>query len=353
MGASETHSRTDLASSAWISHMDRGHDAYYEILPIHPGPQVGESLTSYLTRLAEANCIRSISGLAALCFPGQDLLSTRKMRDLPIADLNKLSRVSLCTPEQLLRATFYHLALKFGYLSTPQDVAYFLLDSLALLLRYCPICLGQEIPYYRLTWRFVTLPGCMEHDCKLLDQCGFCGQKLFLFKAPLRIGICPSCGINLRNCYAPPLSKAERETTYLVHNELETLLAADDTLAPESSENNTRAAIETTVNAEEMSRTIPLLLGERFTLLRQMQGLYQRHVQLRSGLSDSQVLAVERGDMRQYRCRFRDYQLYARVLKVTLPNMLSGNPGLSLAWAYTAKSEHLIGGANWFAEIMA
>ncbi|MBE7556674.1 MAG: TniQ family protein [Anaerolineales bacterium] len=45
-------------------------------------------------------------------------------------------------------------------------------------LRYCPLCLG-EAAYYQLTWRFLTLSGCVRHGCRFLDRCGHCGRQPF------------------------------------------------------------------------------------------------------------------------------------------------------------------------------
>ncbi len=40
--------------------------AIWKVLPLHPQPQPLESMTSYLTRLAEANGLQSINELGAL-----------------------------------------------------------------------------------------------------------------------------------------------------------------------------------------------------------------------------------------------------------------------------------------------
>ena len=45
---------------------------YFEVLPIHPRPQPMETLTSYLTRLAEANGIPNICRLQPIIFPDRE-----------------------------------------------------------------------------------------------------------------------------------------------------------------------------------------------------------------------------------------------------------------------------------------
>ena len=68
------------------------------------------------------------------------------------------------------------------------------------LLRYCPICVAEHNPaYYSLLWRFLVLPGCLEHRVALLDQCGHCGSPLPLLRPLPQLLKCPTCQGDLRN----------------------------------------------------------------------------------------------------------------------------------------------------------
>jgi hypothetical protein len=51
-----------MATELWV-HRER---AIWNMLPLRPRPQPLESMTSYITRLAEANGLQSINELAAL-----------------------------------------------------------------------------------------------------------------------------------------------------------------------------------------------------------------------------------------------------------------------------------------------
>jgi hypothetical protein len=185
---------------------------YFDVLPWHPRPQPFESLTGYLTRLAQGNGLQSIQGVVVACFPGQlERKSAHIPEDYPMASWGDLPTAAAC-PETILRATtFYHLAEKFGRSAQYQSMGLFLYSSLAHHFRYCPYCLAER-GYYALPWRFSTLIGCVEHSCRLLDRCGHCGQPMpVLMKPPLRVGICSHCRRDLRLCPAEPLSEAERE----------------------------------------------------------------------------------------------------------------------------------------------
>ena len=44
----------------------------------------------------------------------------------------------------------------------------------------CPQCLSEdEIPYFRISWRFAFLGCCPKHGCDLLDRCPNCGHALW------------------------------------------------------------------------------------------------------------------------------------------------------------------------------
>ncbi|CAM4210398.1 TniQ family protein [Pseudoalteromonas ostreae] len=41
-------------------------------------------------------------------------------------------------------------------------------------LQYCPICLAEQEPYYKKTWRISFITVCTKHACKLHDRCPQC-----------------------------------------------------------------------------------------------------------------------------------------------------------------------------------
>src|SRR5271157_5317585 len=127
---------------------------YFETLLLHPQPKRLESLTSYLTRLANCNGIRSIAALAALIFEPEPPGGIRGMRrDHPPQSLGSLQTLAVCSEAALLQTTFVHLIRKFDLSISLRQPVSFLLSSLARTLRYCPICL-VDYSFYSLAWRF-------------------------------------------------------------------------------------------------------------------------------------------------------------------------------------------------------
>ena len=208
---------------------------YFDVLPWHPRPQPFESLTGYLTRLAQGNGLQSIEALVATCFPSQHARDHLYIpEDYPMVAWGALPTAAACPEATLLATTFYHLAEKFGRSTRPQSIGLFLRGNLARHFRYCPDCLAER-GYHALPWRFLTLTGCVEHGCRLLDRCGHCGQPLpFLIKAPLRIGVCSHCRRDLRLCPAEPLSEAEREKAAESLLDLEFLLSPEPIPEPDA-----------------------------------------------------------------------------------------------------------------------
>jgi hypothetical protein len=150
----------------------------WRVVPLHPQPQWLESLSSYMTRLAEANGLQSINELAALAGIDKGRQSWRSSPDYPSALLERIARLAGCTESSLRSTTFFHLARHFGCPTRPVALHRFFQGSFASCLRYCPRCLtDQPIPYYTLLWRFLAVAGCHKHGCRLLSACGQCSAR--------------------------------------------------------------------------------------------------------------------------------------------------------------------------------
>lgn len=195
---------------------------WFDALAIHPPPESLESFTGYLVRLAELNALRSKSALSAVAFP--HLKRKANWTDLPRVSYGALPAAVGSTDAQLHATTFYHLLNKFQRSVYPGPAKLFLADVLAPDLRYCPLCL-QESGFYKLSWHFTHLTGCTRHDVYLLDCCRHCDAPVPLVPSPLRIGMCPACGGDLRDCTALPVRHAERPLLQMVGDDLAFLLA--------------------------------------------------------------------------------------------------------------------------------
>lgn len=178
----------------------------FETLPMHPQPQPLESFCSYTLRLAAANGIEALNRWWLLCYPTGRARVTNHTGDFTPVSFGQLPELAACPEPILQRTTFYHLAKKFGCATHPQPMSMFLAGTIASHLRYCPQCLAEQT-YYRLTWRFLALPGCPQHGCELRYTCGQCEQPIPLLPRHPRVGVCPHCGQTLSRCPSPPLDE--------------------------------------------------------------------------------------------------------------------------------------------------
>ncbi len=267
--------------------------AYLDRLPLHPQPEPLESFSSYLLRLTEANEHRRYSDLSHLfSIPTSTFF---QIADYPLRSFGVLPKRTGCSLDRLLATTLFHVAKKFRRSTLPLFFSRFFAGSLGNHLRYCPACL-REAPYYSLLWRFLALPGCEQHQTRLLEQCGWCGSKIPLFRLPARIGICPACGVELHTCRADQLTRAEQHLTTLRTGDLTFLFAPH--------------ALEEEVGLERAT-------GQRWTTLRRTQRYLRQEMAERLKLPKWQVINIEQGSSGQGG-PLLNYFRYADVLGIPL-----------------------------------
>jgi transcriptional regulator with XRE-family HTH domain len=268
---------------------------YFETLPLHPRPKCLESFTSYLTRLAEANGLSSMEALASTCFFDQYVRTMRWQKDNPPVSFGQLPIAASCDPSTLLATTFFHLGKKFERPGLPQSLSHFLSGAIARFLRYCPQCIA-ETPYYRLTWRFLLLSGCVRHNSMLLNTCGHCDHSIPIFTSPFKIGTCPNCRGDLRLCQAASLTTEEHNAAVAYAQELEFLLSPQPW--------------EAYANAKRM--------GAYFADLRQKRHLTILEVAKLIGTTRHGVEAVEYGNIGASSSPFERYIRYTQFLGVSM-----------------------------------
>ncbi len=270
--------------------------AIWNVLPLHPQPQPLESITSYITRLAQANGLQSINELRALA-GGMAFSGLKRSPDYPAAAYSGLAQITGHPEERWFDMTFFHLAHHFGCAMNPNSLHSFLAESLAASLRYCPVCLAEHTPAsYSLLWRFLVLPGCSEHGVRFLDQCGHCGSPLPLLRRLPQLTRCPTCQGDLRTCEPARLSDDDVEPTDRHTNDLKMLL---------------------TPSPRPLEKEQAKLIGRRFQLLRQRRDLWIPEVAHLLGRDRSVVHDID------YVSRFRqasldDYLRYADLLGYSL-----------------------------------
>jgi hypothetical protein len=281
-----------METEPWVDHKQ----AIWNVLPLHPCPQPLESITSYITRLAEANGLQSINELGALA-GGMTFASLKRSPDYPASSSPGLAQITGHPEERWLDMTFFHLVGHFGCAMNPSSLHRFLAGSLAAFLRYCPICLAEHTPAsYSLLWRFLVLPGCIEHGVRFLDQCGYCGSPLPLLRRLPQLTTCPICQGDLRTSLPNRLSSDDLEPTDKQTNDLKMLL---------------------TPLKRPLEKEQAKLIGKRFQLLRQRRDLWIPEVAHLLGRHVSVVQDID------YVGRFRqasldDYMQYAEILGYSL-----------------------------------
>ncbi len=134
-------------------------------LPIHPQPREGESITSWINRIAISNGI-TIRQLLSWYLNEADWryrdLDFLKRGDLNIlanvahvqGGIDKLWRMAL-TPWRDVISEPYNVMDRKGWVSSREVI------------RYCPACLQTEGSYPRLVWRLLFLPVCSRHGVVL------------------------------------------------------------------------------------------------------------------------------------------------------------------------------------------
>ncbi|MBE7556675.1 MAG: TniQ family protein [Anaerolineales bacterium] len=80
---------------------------FFDVLPYHPPPEPFESMTGYLTRLAQSNGIKSARAVWAMCFlEGCGERPLPRNADFSLTSWEALPTVTTCSEADLLATTF-------------------------------------------------------------------------------------------------------------------------------------------------------------------------------------------------------------------------------------------------------
>ncbi|MBN1955262.1 MAG: TniQ family protein [Anaerolineae bacterium] len=160
-------------------------------IPLLPG----ESLWSYLTRLAAANGYDSLSLLTRLCHQRLAPLHLHPRHLLEpqhAATFAVLAALGGLTPRELANASVHYFARAplwaergSSSLSLADGAPLPLLDARLRSkylwreheVRFCPECL-QQAAYHRLAWTLKEVGGCLEHRRLLRDRCPNCAAQV-------------------------------------------------------------------------------------------------------------------------------------------------------------------------------
>lgn len=146
-----------------------------------PVPRLGETLSSFLLRLAR-NHAATPHELCHLLWPGRQFW-TRDI-DLTVADdlLQDICRVTGLELTTLQRTTLRDVVNALGYRKNPQGqqpgilpVGVFHRVRRGFGQQYCPACLCERPVHLHRLWRLEFSVGCLAHEMALRDCCPACG----------------------------------------------------------------------------------------------------------------------------------------------------------------------------------
>lgn len=150
-----------------------------EKLQFRPRPEEGESLTSWICRLSNENKLSPYALLVKNNITSYIINSHLFDYGIKI-NINKLSKVTTCNIDNILKATFSHIY---------QGKSYFNLYR-----KFCPKCL-LEYGYFKILWQVQEVKTCEKHQLNLLDKCSDCGTRIPILNNYLYT--CPKCDSNL------------------------------------------------------------------------------------------------------------------------------------------------------------
>ena len=207
-----------------------------KLLPAHPHPLPNELLSSWLTRLAQANGIK-LHSLALDLWDRKTALAAwardidRSISNQQLLKITERTGVSENAIRDTTLASFEGTLTETIYKNTHDP---FILPcgikhrtKTKNWLVYCPKCLAEDkVPYYRLTWRLAIFTVCPKHKTAMLDQCPICkapinfvrgelGQRFVTFFDSLCN--CVNCGFNLTfaKTYQPEFPNHKVQINYL------------------------------------------------------------------------------------------------------------------------------------------
>jgi hypothetical protein len=154
--------------------------------PLYPD----ESLVSYLSRLAAANCYEPVTLLTNFIrrhLAGMDVRDNLQAPKRP-ETFEVLGTLTQTNPDDLATASIHRLAQAPVFTERQNQVIYLTSGQLFPLLegrtktrklrrderaQFCPVCLGQAA-YHHLAWIPLEIKVCLKHRCFLVEGCRHC-----------------------------------------------------------------------------------------------------------------------------------------------------------------------------------
>lgn len=170
----------------------------YSLKPIGVGTEFVESMTSYVSRLAEAHSL-SLYTLVTKEFSKPFNRTPYSLREMFFRRTREVLGFSKISNE---------VANTLGLLTGWNNLGFLTcihwgkgLGKVGLLKKnksWCPECIAEsrlsKVVYEPLIWNLESVKTCKIHRHRLESECPFCGKRLPLLCGTSRIGYCPHCG---------------------------------------------------------------------------------------------------------------------------------------------------------------
>ncbi|MGL5796353.1 MAG: TniQ family protein, partial [Waterburya sp.] len=179
----------------------------YSLEPIGIGTPSIESLSSYLTRLAQEHCVTPktlIMGEIAPVIMGEKYLPETLTKNVSFLFGNSDAKPAINGMREMTRS----LVDALEQLTLRQDLRYLscltwkgVIKERGLFRQnkaWCPQCFEQwrqesQTIYEPLLWSFKDVNYCLQHNCQLCDRCPNCDSSLKAIANNSRLGYCDRC----------------------------------------------------------------------------------------------------------------------------------------------------------------
>jgi hypothetical protein len=167
-----------------------------DLWPLRPRPCHGELFSSWLVRVAR--CYEMpVETFCRAVRPGRELWRADIDRQIEDEALHLFSSKTGVPYTELFSMTL-RAHEQFAGISAGQESArdlYFHSGLTDVPIRYCPGCLAEREPYFRLDWRLAFVTVCPRHRLPLLERCGDCRALCLFTKVDVErpFGSCHHC----------------------------------------------------------------------------------------------------------------------------------------------------------------
>lgn len=170
----------------------------YALAPVGVGTPLVESLTSYLSRLAQSHGV-TVEKLAVTEIAPLIPKSAKMTQDEVSIRSHNLNGIGAWPP--LVITALEKLTLRTGLAGLTLSPWRQALAPQALLrpyLAWCPACYASwwqanQTLYTPLLWTLRLVEVCPEHHQRLRERCPFCQKRLRLINSKVKAGVCPAC----------------------------------------------------------------------------------------------------------------------------------------------------------------